>query len=405
MAKIPVHTILNKDNNTTGVYFENYSEPRFQTVGTPGISGNQSYSAAGSVGGYGLFPRGDTGVMCFDDKFVETIAAALSRADKNRNDFAAATVGAYCLFAGGNHSTSDGMNTLYLTIVDAYDTNLVRTSAQFLGTTRSSLVGVSSKNYALFGGGIGSNIGESHSAAVDAYDAKLVWTTPTPLSAKRARLAATMAGDYYLFGGGAYGNTGLDAVDAYSATLTHTTPTVLSRARYELKGASVGSFGLFAGGGNGADYGFSDVDAYDAQLTRTTATGLYGAGKSANEVAGATIPGGALFACGASSSSVYVSAYDAHLTRFGTTTYPPSGFLIVGTRVGDCGAFAAANNHKLMLAGIRSIVSVKVPPWWVYQFTGDTEEKRSGNDQTPLTFTGPFSGYMKPADITLSGEH
>lgn len=74
-----------------------------------------------------------------------------------------------------------------------------------LSQARGSLVATSIGDYALFGGG---------GSVVDAYDTSLVRTTPTPLSQARGSLAATSIGDYALFGGGSFPYS--DVVDAYS---------------------------------------------------------------------------------------------------------------------------------------------------------------------------------------------
>ena len=67
-----------------------------------------------------------------------------------------------------------------------------------LSSARYNLAATSIGDYALFGGGNDS----SYSSVVDAYNSSLVRSTPTPLSSARGYLAATSIGDYALFGGG-----------------------------------------------------------------------------------------------------------------------------------------------------------------------------------------------------------
>ena len=126
----------------------------------------------------------------------------------------------YALFAGGYYNA--GGHT-YPAIVDAYDTSLTRTTPtalsegrEFLGGTNVAPAGGSSpqSGYALFGGGANSSYVPT--ATVDAYDTNLTRTTPTELSQARNYLAATNIGGYALFGGGETSSTRFAIVDAYS---------------------------------------------------------------------------------------------------------------------------------------------------------------------------------------------
>ena len=67
-----------------------------------------------------------------------------------------------------------------------------------------STVATSVGNYALFG----------DSSTVDAYNSNLVRSTPTALSQGRANFAAASVGNYALFGGG-YAGSYYSTVDAY----------------------------------------------------------------------------------------------------------------------------------------------------------------------------------------------
>ena len=132
--------------------------------------------------------------------FKVTNSTALSRA---RGNLAATTVGNYALFGGGNSigSRSD---------IDAYDSDLTRSTPTALSQARNGLAATTVGNYALFGGGYV----DGYSAVVDAYDQNLTRSTPTELSQARAGLAATSVGNYALFGGGS-NDSYLDVVDAY----------------------------------------------------------------------------------------------------------------------------------------------------------------------------------------------
>ena len=151
-----------------------------------------------------------------------------------------------------------------------------------LSEARSRLAATTVGNYALFGGGYTQNDG--HYDTVDAYNSDLTRSTPTSLSLARSYLSATTVGDYALFGGGMVEGYGYsDSVDAYDNTLTRSTPTGLSLARSELAATTVGNYALF-GGGYAKGY-IDTVDAYYQEgasktqarivISSTTATGEY----------------------------------------------------------------------------------------------------------------------------------
>ena len=174
---------------------------------------------------------------------------AITNLNSGRNLLAAATIGNYALFAGGESPVSN--------VVDAYDASLTRTIPTTLNTSRGYLAGTTIGNYALFGGGEYSNV-------VDAYDTSLTHTTPTALSEKRKYLAATTISDYALFGGGCVNtNTPSAIVDVYDTSLTKTVQTDLSKARYQLVATTIGDYALFGGGYTYSTESKSNiVDAY-----------------------------------------------------------------------------------------------------------------------------------------------
>ena len=130
-----------------------------------------------------------------------------------------------------------------------------------LSQARSALAATSIGDYALFGGGYDS----SSYSVLDAYDTYLIRTTPTPLSQARQYLAATSLGDYALFGGGYSSSSSdySDVVDAYDTSLVRTTSTPLSSARYYLSATSIGDYALFGGGNDGSYYDV--VEAYSVK--------------------------------------------------------------------------------------------------------------------------------------------
>lgn len=235
-------------------------------------------------------------------------AAPLSIA---KSQHAAASVGKYAVFAGGE----DRIN--YLATTDAYDSSLTHTNPQSLGKARRWLAATNvGGKYAVFGGG-GAN---SKTAYTDAYDGSLTKASISNLSGDgRYRLAATGVGKYGLFGGGYYiwfGDKYQSTVDAYDDALTRTTAASLSSAKDNVAAASTRSYAFFAGG-----RGTTAVDAYDTNLTRTSAAPLQ-SGKTLAAAAG--IAGKyVVFAGGTSTvASTQVDVYDDHLTRVAALTLP-----------------------------------------------------------------------------------
>ena len=268
--------------------------------------------AATSIGNYTLFGGGNvsyssyyyysSAVDSYDTSLVRATPTPLS---SSRSSLAATSIGDYALFGGGYYSSSDTASFYYSSsVVDAYDTSLVRTTPTPLSKARCFLAATSIGDYALFGGGVYyhySSGSSDSSSVVDAYDTSLVRTTPTPLSSSRNFLAATSIGNYALFGGGS------DVVDAYDTSLVRTTPTPLSSSRSSLAATSIGNYALFGGG-----YKSAVVDAYDTSLVRTTPTPL---SKAKTYLAATSIGNYALFGGGHNASSSYSDVVDAYSVK------------------------------------------------------------------------------------------
>jgi hypothetical protein len=114
-------------------------------------------------------------------------------------EHAAATVGDYALFGGGRRNDLGYASGNGSPVVDAYNKSLVSSTPTALSQGRTFLAAASVGDYALFGGG---NRSDSSSAVVDAYNKSLARSTPTTLSVARFYIAAAAAGGYALFGGG-----------------------------------------------------------------------------------------------------------------------------------------------------------------------------------------------------------
>ncbi len=342
--------------------------------------------AATHIGDYALFGGGgdnDTSgdgvrysnvVDAYDTSLNRTTPTALSAA---RGILAATHIGNYALFGGGWDGSTSGDGTAYSNVVDAYDTSLNRTTPTALSAARRYLAAAHIGDYALFGGGQHSDTyGSAYSNVLDAYDTSLNRTTPTALSAARGILAATHIGDYALFGGG----TNLDysrsaVVDAYDVSLTRTTPTALSVARLSLAATHIGNYALFGGGG-------TEVDAYDTSLNRTTPTPLSVARATlaATHIGNYALFGGGYDNDTSGDDSKYsnvVDAYDTSLNRTTPTALSAARDDLAATHIGDYALFGGGVNHDYSKSAVVDAYTTKVykatitlPPNVSYEFDG-----------------------------------
>lgn len=177
-----------------------------------------------------------------------------------------------------------------------------------LSEARCGLAAASVGNFALFGGGESTtNAGTN---TVDSYDKMLTHGTPTQLQYCRYDLRAVSIGDRALFGGGVSSGYALNRVDAYDEVLTHSTPNAFGEARTEHGAAAIGDYALFGGGRTGETVSLTalaSVEAYDKNLTKADApTPLVAPGAAC----GASNKNYAFFY-----AANKVSAYDKNLTR------------------------------------------------------------------------------------------
>lgn len=245
-------------------------------LGAATVGGRALFAGGGYDGAYGslhsmtAYYKGNATVDAYDDSLTRITAANLSEA---RIGLSGASVGKYALFGGGytgkNGYIGNGVGTellryTYKSAVDAYDESLTRTTATELSKARAC-TGVTVGGYALFAGGVSSNV-------VDAYNASLTRTTATSLSASGVVYGATTIGRYALIG------IGDGTVNVYDTSLTRTTAASLRTSRNCFAAAAVGDYALFAGGSSGKSVGgnnyYNAVDAYDSSLVRTTAASL-----------------------------------------------------------------------------------------------------------------------------------
>lgn len=225
------------------------------------IGKSEEGMASVAIGNYALFV-GVNGVYAYNANLSLSNPSALS---VQRSYSAAATVGNYALVGGGYNFDSSS----YSAVVDAYNTNLTRTTVSTpLVQARSRPGATSTENHALFGGGLMSS---GQSAVVDAYDENLTRSTPSPLGAASSGVRATKSGSYALF-------CTYSGMNAYDITLTRSAIAALSPRRSNLSAVSLNGFALFGGGNNGQKtenleevLAFnSTVNVYDLALSRST---------------------------------------------------------------------------------------------------------------------------------------
>lgn len=373
--------------------------------------------AATSVGDYALFGGGysvvNSDLVCFDvvdaynTNLTRTTPTALS---VGRRRLAATNVGDYALFAGG-----DSSNNTYNSTVDAYNTSLVRTTPTSLSEAKISLAATSVGDYALFGGGYA---GSSNSSTVDAYNTSLTRTTPTSLSEARMDLAATRVSfdkDYALFGGG-HNNSASNTVDSYNASLVHNTPTSLSESRYYLSASSVKTYysslspsgrfyseyyAIFAGGHNSTEYS-STVDAYNVSLTRLTPSNL----SEAREFLAASRTSCYAFFGGGRDSGYFsvVDLYDESFLRYSAPNLSEARRAAVATNIGGYVLFGggyASSNYSSVVDYYTVDNIFQVFPETKYKFSGMSSEQTSSSIKT-VTVKPPISGYIKVKNINIS---
>ena len=266
-------------------------------------SGKTAYVNGVKITGTASIPRGITKYIEYYDNL------STARYHGGSNNGGSASVGNYALFGGGYSNISPYQKD----IVDAYDTNLVKSTPTALSQARCDLAATSIGDYALFGGGRGSSADQN---TVDAYNTSLSRSIQSSLTKKSALLAATNVGNYALFGGGIDSTTGneyLNMVNAYNSSLSRSNISVLGAAVCLLSATNVGNYALFGGGQTPT--ASSVVTAYNTSLTKTTPTALYVAVNSSSAI---SIGNYALFV-GSDQNNV-ITPYDASLTRLAAPT-------------------------------------------------------------------------------------
>lgn len=250
-------------------------------------------------------------------------ATALSVA---RSDLAAATVGNYALFGGGNDKSPYNSGLA----VDAYDKNLTRTKAASLPTGGKSLA-ESVGHYAMFVSDA-SNTRDDCTAYNESLTATITRYRNTYSMATSKAISSV--GNYVLVAGGLEKSQIVNTVRTINDSLTIGSATSLRQAKRHIAGGKVGGYALFAGG---AIFGIlstnqKDVDAYNASLTRSSVSEL---SKSYEDTTTATVGSYALFHVGSGA----VDVYNASLTK-STTTISTDAIGMAATSLENYAIFA-----------------------------------------------------------------
>lgn len=235
-------------------------------------------SKGGSIGNYAVFYGGSDS----DDNSVAIAAAydtsltrtSISSGTDSKYFVGSATIGSYLIFAGGYryiyHADTNTGNYTYMNGAVAYNSSLTKTNVSNLSSARANPCGGTVGGYALFAGGDNS-YNNDLDTTVDAYNSSLTRTTATKLSKGRWIWNSAKVGDYLIFPGG--GSSGSDIVEAYNSSLTKMNVATLNPSRYDCAGASLGDYAVFAGGLSSRTV-YDNVDLYDESLTRTTSSAL-----------------------------------------------------------------------------------------------------------------------------------
>ena len=405
--------------------YKTHSGLEHSTAAT-GLSLARHRISAVSVGDYALFGGGDTNgsdykttVDVYTSKLVKGTASSLSAA---RIYMATTTVGNYALFGGG-HAGSSNSATAYFNTVDAYNTNLTRSTPTTLSNKPNYLAATTVGNYALFGGG------ETYTdpsvsgfyyylTTVDTYTSNLVKGTATSLSVGRSHLAATTVGNYAIFaGGGKYEYTGsyasaggyykdFNTVDTYTDNLVKGTATSLSEEKRDLSATTVGDYALFAGGykllSSGSE-SYSTVDAYNSSLTRYSPVGLSSARSS---FPATTVGDYALF--GNTTSFPTIDTYTSSLvkgvapelseTRGNTGVTTVGNYALFAGGVIYGGTFSTTVDVYCALSTFDIMVCKNAK----YKFQNMEEEVTVTENVKNITVPMPATGYIKFKNTTIS---
>ena len=244
-------------------------------------------------------------------------------------DVIGASTGNYAIFGGGN--TKNGIDNG----VTAYDSDLVATAATSFSQGLCGSATASLEQYALIAGG---ETNSGASTKVYTYNTSLVQGTTLSLSKSRYAVSGASNAKYAIFGGGYLYPNDFNTVEAYNTNLIRSIPAALLDGGSSPGAASVNDeFVIFAGGGNESTV----VEAYNTSLVKVS-TGQLEVGRSP---IGASTNNHAIFAGGSVGAwgSDVTDAYDSSLVRTTITPIAKSWRLFAGTSLNGYAIFAGGD--------------------------------------------------------------
>lgn len=219
--------------------------------------------AACNLGKYALFAGGSIGQgfnYQVDAVSYNGTKTRLTDLEINRENSGAELVGNYAVVAGGYYGSSYRGST---GIVEAYSTSLTKAtnpSPLQPSNGRYKPASASVNGRAIFAGGSTKDRAAAHTwptSNVEAYNSNLTKTTATSLRTTKTYLAGTHLGEYAIFGGGERWDRGSDAyptatvyvntVDYYDKNLVRTDGPNLGMAGSQIEAETIGNFAIFGG--------------------------------------------------------------------------------------------------------------------------------------------------------------
>ena len=271
------------------------------------------------------------GTQAISKNYILTSASSLSDL---RQGSSGATVGDYAFFAGGSDASSGSGQYKYSTRTDGYNSNLVRTSGGTLSQARTFEGIDSTSDYVICAGGFynaGNNGSWGACNNVDAFNTNLTKTSMSNLSYKTEDYAIGHVNNSVILGGGLQRPsnwTNISTVYKWSNSLSMTTLTSLPNPGTNCTSCSIDNYCLFAN--IYAQYPYPNYNnntlyrfcvAYNNNFTRITCTnptydGTLGRGFSCDRKALFMIDG---YTYGNDSTNtpnnVYIESYDENLVK------------------------------------------------------------------------------------------
>lgn len=239
---------------------ETYNASLTKTTATS-LSVARYDSKAASLGNYAIFVGGDILTYPRWSLAVDAYNTSLTRTVLNdidvlvKGNSAIAVVGDYAVVAYGYDSS-------YYNYARAYNTSLTKSTPTSMTSYRSAPGAASNGLYAFFGGGFGRANSSSDTqilSIVEGFNTSLVKFSDCALSASRQNLQGIGIGEYAVFGGG--GST--TNVDSFNTSKTRTTLAAFTDVRSQYGASTIGNYALFiCGQGSTSSELYNTVESY-----------------------------------------------------------------------------------------------------------------------------------------------